>query len=532
MAFIFSIGLTACVNPEPPTDEKSAYELYKEKYGYVGSEEDWLYDIENGYIGAPVKHTVTFDYQDGGPCTEQEVGHRQKVTRPETPQKGLGYLFAGWVYNNGEESVYWNFANDIVISDITLVAHWEYATKELPIVNISTSGEINSKVDYTDMTFSIENCDGELTDVTGGIRLRGNTTMGYVKKPYRIKFDKKQSLFGLTKAKSWVLLADYLDPSSMYNYSAMSLGAQMPGLAFTTTPNKVNVYLNGEFLGIYTMCEQIQENEGRMNIEMEEITEDMTNLTDFNFFISLDGKSKNDPDAVENETYFLVDNGRESEDLWWCFELKYPEKDDFCSEQQFRSFFNQLVSYVENLLIDFTNKDVQAILSNVNVGSLVDYLIVDQLMGERDHANYSFNMYYTNTNSTAENGKLSFGPIWDYDRCLLVKNFEGPNQTYFSYYSINKVFESRNPFYAPFYKTPELLSIVKERYNAYGVPAITKYMAEIDAVAESMKESNELNRKKWYSDLDPQIVEKNVAFLKSFFVDRKRILDRDWALDK
>ena len=42
------------------------------------------------------------------------------------------------------------------------------------------------------------------------VRGRGNTTWTMKKKPFRFKFDKKQSPFGLAKGKSWVLLADKL----------------------------------------------------------------------------------------------------------------------------------------------------------------------------------------------------------------------------------------------------------------------------------------------------------------------------------
>ncbi|MBR7140638.1 MAG: CotH kinase family protein, partial [Clostridia bacterium] len=83
---------------------------------------------------------------------------------------------------------------------------FDYATDELPVINVDTDGaEINSKQDYVDMSFSIENCDDAFS-ADGGIRLRGNSTLKYDKKAYRIKFDKKQSFFGLKKAKSWVLL--------------------------------------------------------------------------------------------------------------------------------------------------------------------------------------------------------------------------------------------------------------------------------------------------------------------------------------
>ena len=217
--------------------------------------------------------------------------------------------------------------------------------------------------------------------------MRGNSTRRLPKKPYRIKFDKKQSLFGLEKSKSWVLLADYLDPSGLHNYTAFKLASELDGLSFTPSPFKVNVYLNGEFNGLYTLCEQVQENEGRMNIE-EEITEEMSELKDFNFFICMDKSVTEDSDSVLDETYFYV------EEYDKYFELKYPEKDNFVSEEQFNKFFKELKEYVKNILDIFVNKDVEAIKKEANINSLIDYLIIDQIMGEMDHAYKSFNMYY------------------------------------------------------------------------------------------------------------------------------------------
>lgn len=485
-----------------------------------------IYKLINNLIEERENHTVTFKYQDAREDLVLSVKHGYKVNRPENPSRA-GYVFNGWKYFDGVEYEKWVFGGYAVLEDLVLIADWDYATKELPIINIDTNGEkINSKVDYTTMTFSIENCDGELNNVTGGIRLRGNTTKSYDKKPYRIKFDKKQSLFGLEKAKSWVLLAEYLDPSALHNYTAMSIGKEMPGLAFTTSPNKVNVYLNGEFKGIYTLCEQVQENEGRMNIEMDEITEDMTDLSDFNYFISMDTSVKGDVDSVLDETYFYI----EKYDRY--FELKYPEKGDFVSDEQFNSFFSQLKSHVEHLLDIFAEKNVQAIKEEININSLADYLIVDQIMGELDHASKSFHMYYTNTSSLEENGKISFGPIWDYDWSLFT-NFTGnPNEQYTNYTGKDCVRISSNPFYQSFYQTPEFLSFIKERYTLYGAVALEKYLEELDGIVSSIEESNELNRQLWYSDLDPEIVDKNISYLKDFLTDRKRILDRDWALDK
>ena len=75
-----------------------------------------------------------------------------------------------------------------------------------------------------------------------------------------------------------------------------------------------------------------------------------------------------------------------------------------------------------------------AVISGLNVNSLLDYLIIDQIMGEQDHVWKSFNMYYVSANSTVgteyEKGKLNFGPIWDYDWALYTEWTGEPNVDY------------------------------------------------------------------------------------------------------
>jgi len=410
-----------------------------------------------------------------------------------------------------------------VNSDITLTAKWDYFTYELPIINIDTNGEaINSKEDYTDMTFNIKNCSDELEDVTGGIRLRGNSTLGFDKKPYRIKFDKKQSLFGLEKAKSWVLLAEYLDPSGMHNSTAFNIGSGMPGLEFTPSPHKVNVYLNGEFLGLYTLCEQVQENEGRMNIEMEEITTDMIDLKDYNFFISMDSGVISDPTAVLDETYFYL----EEHNMY--FELKYPEKEDFPSDEQFESFFSQLKTYTNDIVNAFKTRDYDVIEENININSLIDYLIVDQFMGEMDHYWKSFNMYYVAfSDNTDISGKLNFGPIWDYDWALHTPWTGKPNQSF----ELSDQIAFSNIFFKIMANTPQYRNIICERYTLYARDAVDNAIKEIKNQAISMKDSINENHALWYSSYDENLSVDNVEFLIAFLENRKVVLDEIWFIE-
>ena len=175
----------------------------------------------------------------------------------------------------------------------------------------------------------------------------------------------------------------------------------------------------------------------------------------------------------------------------------------------------------------FYNKDVTKIEAEVNTGSLIDYLIVDMIMGEHDHHSKSFNMYYTNTSSDDENGKLSFGPIWDYDWSLNVNWTGTPNEIF---EISNEMFYS-NIFFEAMRDIPEYYEQIKIRYNEYGKVALANYIVELDTIVASMEESLYLNHKKWYSAYSTDITSKNIKFLKDYLQSRKTQLDSVWTLE-
>ena len=115
-----SLGCIRGEKGENGADGKSAYELYKEKFGYEGTEEQWLIDLANGNLAVVETHTVTFDAQGGSPTPEpQEVKYLGKANKPDNPVKE-GYNFDGWYC--GDEK--WSFVGYVVTEDITLVAKW------------------------------------------------------------------------------------------------------------------------------------------------------------------------------------------------------------------------------------------------------------------------------------------------------------------------------------------------------------------------------------------------------------------------
>ena len=97
------------------------------------------------------------------------------------------------------------------------------------------------------------------------IKGRGNSTWGVKKKPYGVKLSKKYDLLGLGKAKKWVLLASYYDRSFMRNSAALALAREL-GVEFTTDCRYVDLWANGEYLGLYQLCEKVEVGTNRVEI--------------------------------------------------------------------------------------------------------------------------------------------------------------------------------------------------------------------------------------------------------------------------
>lgn len=101
---------------------------------------------------------------------------------------------------------------------------------QLPRIDININNNPNDITkQYQEANFIVSNPNktNESQSLTGKIKVRGNSTSEYPKKPYRIKLDKKASLLDLNsnnKFKDWVLLADWRDPSMLRNSAGLYLG--------------------------------------------------------------------------------------------------------------------------------------------------------------------------------------------------------------------------------------------------------------------------------------------------------------------
>lgn len=139
-------------------------------------------------------------------------------------------------------------------------------TKEYNDVNIRLVG--NGENTNADLWYN--SIDGD--DKTAEIKLRGNSTAYRPKRPFKLKLGTKKDLLGLGendgksyKSKHWVLLANDIDHTLLRNKLLYDFSGDI-GTEFYFHSTNVAVIYNGEYKGVYQLCEHRRVDEGRIDI--------------------------------------------------------------------------------------------------------------------------------------------------------------------------------------------------------------------------------------------------------------------------
>ncbi|MDE7385522.1 MAG: CotH kinase family protein [Muribaculaceae bacterium] len=269
---------------------------------------------------------------------------------------------------------------------------------DLPTVYIDTenSQSITSKETYIRATLRYVNADGEKYYDALGIRGRGNSTWGLAKKPYRIKFDKKQEFLGPdhAKAKSWTMLANYADKSLMRNALAARLG-QLAGQPFTASAQFVDLVLNGKYVGNYQISDQVEVRAKRVDIfEQEDPVTATSNITG-GYLLEIDGFADSEP------CKFTTARG---------IKITVKSPDDEIIDQRQVNYIKNYIQSFENALFsaDFTNPET-GYRRYVDENTLVSWYVASEMTANPD-AFWSTYIY-----KDRDDPKIYWGPLWDYD---------------------------------------------------------------------------------------------------------------------
>lgn len=282
------------------------------------------------------------------------------------------------------------------------------AQSRIPALHINVVGgaPITSNEEYLAATVSLDGRESGFADMgemSAQIRGRGHSTWLWDKKPYKFKLDSKASLCGMPEAKQWVLLANYADKALGRNYIATAMAATLAGLTYTPRQTFVEVYLNGEYVGVYTLSEQIQVQENRVNIE-----ENSPNA-DTGYLLEIGGRDSDKAHDVINRDYFMAGLARH-------IRIKSPDTTGISQAQ-----LDFIIGYVRKVNEAITTHgDYESL---IDVDSFIDWGILHELTYNMDSC-YRRSCFMTKP----AGGKLQMGPVWDFD--LALGNYGKDPKTY------------------------------------------------------------------------------------------------------
>ena len=321
------------------------------------------------------------------------------------------------------------------------------------------------------------------------VRGRGNTSWEHPKKPWRLKFDNATDILGMGAAKTWVLLANYVDPSGLRNATAFELGRRL-GMPFTPEARHVNLVLNGEFQGLYLLTEQTEVAPHRV----------VTDTVD-GFLVEFDDYP--DPDEEIFSTQIL--------DL--PLKIKRPDLAELPptaraeAVARITGIFN---AFERTITAADGPGDYAAIL---DVDSIIDWFLVHEITHNYEPRHPKSCFFHL-----AVDGRIAAGPLWDFDWSFDHEDLE-PN-----------VLLLKNVAWFPhLFKDPGFTAKVKARWTAIRDGPAASLPAYVDGLVAAIGDSVEHDMRLWPGDDDYRLTPEGPG-LAAWLKQRIALLDE--AIEK
>ena len=317
------------------------------------------------------------------------------------------------------------------------------------------------------------------TSGTMKMRGRGNWTWNQQKKPYQLTLEKKTDLLGMGKAKNYLLLANIMDASLLRDQVLYDLADDM-GLAYNPDIEPVDVFIDGEYKGSYSLSEKVEVGESRVNID-----------EDKDFLLELDHYYMNEQWVAETPRgyHFTMHNNESYEKL------------------------GEIERIMKNIEKTVWKKDSDGWRDVLDEDSWVKYWWLQDLSRNNDTFVGSNYFYYI-----TDEGKLYAGPVWDMDNTFGIWG-GGENLMKKGWHSDDRGWLGK------LYSNTSFKASLEEYYKNGGLRELFDALPDkVDSYAEYMRESAEMNyivnKKQYFVDCGCESWDDDIEYLKDFIRER------------
>ena len=420
-------------------------------------------------------------------------------------------------------------------------------------------------------TVTYVEADGRVTyaGAIGSFGGRGNTTFKYSKKPYQLKLPEKVSFSGMGKGKTWILLANWLDLSLLRNEVMLHL-SQAAGIPCAVDCTPADVYINGEYNGLYLVTQKIQVGKERVNIQNLEKATEEANPEPLDSYSRFREGSKgvpvtsglkmlraysipNDPDDITGGFILEIEKSYRFKDYVFNGFRTADGLSVTVKEPTYASVAQ--VTYMGQLFSDFHKAVLAEDGCSPDTGKYyADFIDLDSFACkwwmEEISKNYDYlasSQFYFKDSDKVDS-RIFAGPCWDYDLCLgnmHADNFvygSVPTRDYVAVHSTQKV-----NLYRALYLHDDFHALLRQLYRERIRPQLAILLGEsretgllrsFDSYADEIAASSQMNFIRWPESLVKGYYAKSgttnqtsVSYLREFLVQRTAYLDSVWMTD-
>jgi len=337
------------------------------------------------------------------------------------------------------------------------------------------------------------------------IEIKGESSSDYAKRSYKLETQNTDGtnlnipLLGMPAGNDWILMGPYQDKSQIRNAFVFDLGRKQGH--YEPRYHFCELILNGQNQGLYMLTEKIRRDKYRVDISKLEPTE-------------LSG------DGLTGGYIFKYDKGASG------IQLVYPDADEipYAQGNYIHSFVDEFYSGLQ------TNHGLDhqtGYRKYVSHKSLIDYILVNEMTKNADSYLYST---FGHLVQDSEDGRIHYGPLWDYDLGFGNTMFQEGNLTHKWQFDYNKTLKITRML-----QDTALVRILNERWRTLraGEFSNTRVLFTIDSMVASMKTSIERNNQVW-PVIDkylfnpayiPNNYEEEIAIMKNWLTTRLAWMD-------
>lgn len=442
-------------------------------------------------------------------------------------------------YSDGSaEVLYWNKGQEMVTAERDGFSA-EIRVREtgsMPAVILSSG--IDHALDYVreikthkvNVSGILLTQDGTKTTLpNAAFRGHGNDSWSALKKSYNLIFTEETDLCGLGASRNYALLAGYRD-NSLMSYKATYDLAQAVGMDYVPDTCFVQLYVDGEYMGVYFFTGRIEVGENRIDLkDMEEETE------------SLNQKPLKEYEVQKSErrTWYALDQTPEDVTGGWV--LERDERDYDPDEARFVSDHNlsivlrsmpyasqKQVDYIADYWQDFEDALYADDGYNEKGGYYTDYIdlesFVDQwiFMELNSENSVSSSVYFYKDSDERGDGKLHALYLWDMEHSL---SRGGASRT--SWFGTK--YNDPENYWSHFYVHTDFAEMVEKEWNEKFLPAIQAFLQEdgmLNQYETTYRQDDELNHSLW----DRSNMEEKTEKIRYIYSERSDFLTKAFAL--